>query len=104
MVEETLVAFAMILFLQRWRRRGQQGEKLIEEKSGCVQYFRKKLEEYLHVFYHTILDKFEPLQQVLLDLDEPHQGLLRHVFQLHSSRHIENSAGDELGSTILVAL
>ena len=77
--------------------------KLVEEKSGCVQYFRKKLEEHLHVFYHTILDKFEPLQQVLLHLHEPHQGLLRHAFQLHSSRHIENSVMPALKRTRLTA-
>ena len=70
------VAFEMIKFVSSTKASSTttKGKKLLEEKSGCVQYFRKKLEEHLHVFYHTILDTFEPLQQVLLHLHEPHQG------------------------------
>ena len=49
MGEETLVAFGIILvlFLRRHRRRRQQRLKKKEEKSGRVQSFSKKLEEYM---------------------------------------------------------
>jgi len=45
MEEETLVAFAIILFLFLRRRRNQR-EKMLEEKSGFIRSFNKKLGEH----------------------------------------------------------